>query len=574
MKKVLYFIGLCGLSLLMGACNGKTTDGPTKPVITTSVKNVDETRIMEAADQRMEIEVVIEVESGTVTEALTPILKVDESAVAIYNAAHSAAPAIILPSTAYDLEERAFAIARGGKQSATTLTLVNKGLEENQLYVVPVTIDKMEGSSNWQLAAAPQSFITVKFVPTTQDGSKENPYLIYSRANLESMYGKMKDGDKTYFELKADLDMDGVEWVPLNYASPYTKAIDFNGNNHTLRNFFCDFANYPSFFGVLNGECHDVIFENAKVMAVTDQRLGILGGYCGTGDIKGVVYRTHVQGEADHTPAGNSKYGCGGFFGCLDNGAIYASSADVIVKSTKNNVGGLFGYCGANAQIIDCWTSGTVIGNQRVGGIGGGTSGKDADDPDKVKVINCYSTATIKSSRSLGGIFGFLNHASTAAGDPLTSTPKNHVEKCIAWNEALICNYNFSTEQGEKLDGAINQYSNGAVVGYTSVKNYLIGCLRNPAMDYNKTIFFDYTDMFSLYDQDDASPEKPLVTVTSDAALEAGSKHNFPYHGKAAPAGATITSAAQSLGWSSAVWDFSKDVPTILPNAEVAALAE
>ena len=156
----------------------------------------------------------------------------------------------------------------------------------------------------------------------------------------------------------------------------------------------------------------------------------------------------------------------------------------------------------------------------------------------------------------------------------MTSLPKNHVENCIAWNDALISNYSFTTEEGSIEAGAINQYSNGAVVGYTSVNNYLIGCLRNPAMDYNKTIFFDYTDMFSLYDQDDASPEHPLVVVTSTAATEAGSKHNFPYHGKAAAAGSTLSAAAQSLGWSNDVWDFSGDVPTIRPDAFVAALAE
>ena len=35
------------------------------------------------------------------------------------------------------------------------------------------------------------------------------------------------------------------------------------------------------------------------------------------------------------------------------------------------------------------------------------------------------------------------------------------------------------------------------------------------------------------------------------------------YHGKAAAADATISSVAQSLGWSSDIWDFSSAVPTL-----------
>ncbi|MBP5484076.1 MAG: DUF1735 domain-containing protein [Bacteroidales bacterium] len=569
MKKFFIFTCICGLALLAGACKDNKDVDDTRPAITTSVKNVDQTRILEAVEQTIRIEVVIAVQSGTVTEALTPVLKVDDAAVDKYNAAHAGANATLLPASAYNLEERGFAIARGGKESAVELTIGATGLEVGALYVLPVAIDKMEGSTNWKLAENSTSFITVKLEPTTQDGSKENPYLLYTVQNMESMYGKMKEGATVYFKMMEDIDMKDVEWMPLNYAGPYEKAIDFDGNGHTISNFYCDYANYPSFFGVLNGYCHDVTFVNAKVEAVTDQRIGILAGYCGTGDIRGVVARVHVQGETDHTPAGNSKYGAGGFFGYLSNGAIYASSADVVVKSKKNNVGGLFGYCGPNAQVVDCWTSGTIIGNQRVGGIGGGTDGKDADIPDLVKVINCYSTATVKSSRSLGGIFGFLNHASTTAGDPLTSTPKNHVENCIAWNESIVSNYDFSTELGTIATGTVNQYSNGAVVGYTSVNNYLIGCLRNPAMKYNENIFFDYTDMFSLYDQDDASPTSPLAPQTSTAATEAGSQHNFPYHGKAAAAGKTVSQLAQELGWSADVWDFSKELPTIKPDAKV-----
>ena len=45
------------------------------------------------------------------------------------------------------------------------------------------------------------------------------------------------------------------------------------------------------------------------------------------------------------------------------------------VSSGKNYVGGLFGYDGGKTTVRDCWTAGSVIGNQRVGGICGGLRG-------------------------------------------------------------------------------------------------------------------------------------------------------------------------------------------------------
>ena len=40
-----------------------------------------------------------------------------------------------------------------------------------------------------------------------------------------------------------------------------------------------------------------------------------------------------------------------------------------------------------------------------------------------------------------------------------------------------------------------------------------------------------------------------------------GANYNFPYHGKAAASGKTLSQVAQELGWSSEVWDFSGDYP-------------
>ena len=118
---------------------------------------------------------------------------------------------------------------------------------------------------------------------------------------------------KVYFRLKADIDMTGIDWVPLNFASPYENLIDFDGNGHTISNFTSTFANYPSFFGVLYGSCHDVTFTNAVIESAVGGATGIIASYCGTTNMPGEAHRVHVQGRV--TSPGGNKNGTGGLFG-------------------------------------------------------------------------------------------------------------------------------------------------------------------------------------------------------------------------------------------------------------------
>ena len=48
-----------------------------------------------------------------------------------------------------------------------------------------------------------------------------------------------------------------------------------------------------------------------------------------------------------------------------------------------------------------------------------------------------------------------------------------------------------------------------------------------------------------------------------------GANYNFPYHGKAAAEGKTLSQVAQELGWSSEVWDFSGAYPVHVGQPEL-----
>lgn len=555
MKKIFHITTLAlafASVLFMGSCSkSENGDEGATGLLYTSVPGTDATiKLMEGKSRTLEALVCAQ-EGAAPGATLKITLKVDAEAVDAYNAEHLGANAELLPATAYTFVNNTLLLARYTMTSSVAkLRITANGMEDDQLYVLPIAIDKVEGSSNWDFAQNPVSYITVIQTverPEGGDGSMQFPYELKTADDLVNMNTKLSEGEKVYFKLMNDIDMTGVIWTPLNYASPYEKAIDFDGDGHVIRNFFCDYSSYPSFFGVLNGYCHDVTFENAEIACSADSGCGIIAGYGGTGAIHADAARVHVQGKV--TLTGN-KTGVGGMFGTLGNATIVACSADVQVESGKNFVGGLFGYAKGNAdgcivEISDCWTSGSVKGNQRVGGIGGGTDKTGYN----VKIINCYSTATVEGVFCLGGIGGHFNLDSSA--NPDTNQPNDVFENCIAWNPSIKC--------AEQTAGDKSHYSSGAVVGFTAKMNFLKGCVRRPDIE-----FYEYSDLFSMYDQADASPSSPLVFQVVE-----GASYNYPYHGTAAAAGATIAQVATSLGWNAAIWDLTKDVPTIRPDAPV-----
>ena len=568
MKKTLYII-MCGLTLLFSACkkSGSGGESTMKGVFYTSVaEDASELNLLPGKSKVVDVRVAVyEGQVSDVTLKMT--LKVDPDAVQAYNQEHLGAPAELLPSSAYAFTSNDLMLARYNTASTSAKIRVSAtGLEDNKLYVLPVTIDKVEGTDNWEEAVNHVAYITVVQVntgPEGGDGSMEYPYLLSTVADMKAMRDKLSAEDKIYFRMTNDIDMASVDdWTPLNYASPYEFEIDFDGAGHTINNFHVtDFGSYPSFFGVLYGYCHDVTFTNAVIECGADSGCGILGGYGGTGDKHADVARVHVHGKV--TMKG-SKTGIGGMFGCAGNATIEACSADVDVWSGKNYVGGLVGYS-KKAQISNCWPAGSVRGDQRVGGISGGING-DGD-----AIINCYSVAKLwvyktdpetgepteeKEYGCLRSVGGIVAHANQDKGDAVdTREPGNIVQGCIVWQDEIktrsyVPDVDFSQH---------NYYSSGAIVAFGATHNTYADCYRRADLDFR-----DYCDPFKLFDQENSSPASPLVIPKIE-----GASYYYPYHGKAAPAGATLTQVAQTIGWSSAIWDFSGDVPTIRPDAQV-----
>lgn len=397
------------------------------------------------------------------------------------------------------------------------------------------------------------------------DGTEGNPYQIATATQLNNMRSAFVNMQRIHFRLINDIDMTtwngSNSWTPLNSANPYDYAVDLDGAGHTINNFkVVQNGNACAMFHVLYGEVHDLKFTNAYIeQSSSAGKAAIIASYCGYKDYPAHIYNVDVQGKVKN----NSGHFTGGIAGIADGALIESCSANVHVWSGgKNCVGGILG-CDDNgtssesrvaphpSTIRNCWTSGTIRGAQRVGGIVGGLGGQSATQTTYgSSVINCYSVARVDmneynnadvtlasgGTRSVGGIVGhaLLGQQGSDKSIDENLKPDNHIEGCIAWQTKM-------NEDGSGL----NRYPAGAIVGYTSVFNYLANCWRNPSMEY------DFGGK-SLVDQNDASPTNQLQGVESP--------YYYPYHGKVA-ASSRLSTVAQSIGWSAEVWDFSGDTP-------------
>lgn len=376
-------------------------------------------------------------------------------------------------------------------------------------------------------------------------GTADDPWIIMTADQMKYMADDMLSGETRYFKLGASISMKGIDWKPLNAASPYDKKIDFNGAGYTLSDFKCVSTaeapvSYPSFFGVLYGSCYNVKFTNAVVEA-NAKGVGILGGYGGTTDKPCYVENVHVQGTITSS-AGNNV---GGFFGTAREATIIRSSADVVIDCKGQMNGGLIGAdAGKGVVISDCWTAGSLTSTASIcGGIAGDIVATGSS------ITNCYSTATVTTQFIFGGIVGrAVAGQKSNAKNCTEQNPQNHIENCIAWNDLLKSDFIPEETPAE-------HYSSGIIVGGTAIKNYLKNCWRKADINFIDCPKNAELGTYAPFDQSDADPENPMVKGEGQYA--------FAYHGKAAASGMTLSEVAQAIGWSADIWDFSGDTPKI-----------
>ena len=462
--------------------------------------------------------------------------KANPEAVTAYNEANGTSYEMA-PGASFELVTNEVMLPRYAKASTTAKLKLNaSGLEKDVTYILPLTLDKAKQTDNWAVADTLAAFVLFKLSDYDPygPGTESNPYSIASVDDLKGMGAKLIEGSKVYFKLDADIDMAGVtEWTPACVGSPY-KAFELDGAGHTISNF----KGTTSLFGCVAGKIYDLNVTGVVIENVSGP-VGILASYGGEEGNPVTVDHVHVQGKITNT----QSHGTGGLFGVISEATINACSADIVIVSNKYDSGGIYGYdnspAGKRSMITNCWTSGDITGNRMVGGIAGMLSNKESE----CVISCCYSTAAVHAQFQYGGLVG--NAIKGDKSGNATTVINNHIEKCLAWNQAVY---------SDVADDAVH-YSAGAIVGFTALKNYHVDCYRRFDLDFREC---PGNASNVLVDHANSSPDSPLVEMAESAGA---TNYNFPYHGKAAAEGETASQVAKKLGWDEEIWDLSGALP-------------
>lgn len=362
---------------------------------------------------------------------------------------------------------------------------------------------------------------------STGIGGETNPYLIGDKYQMEAMGSFMVADETTWFKMLDDIDLNGVDWVPLNDQSSSPKKIDFDGCGHTISNLTVGSSNnYPSFFGYLAGRVQNVVFDNATITCgdSKEQSGGVVAGYIGGNSNQGDCSNVTIR-NSSITSGGGSAYVAGlgariGKSGEIRN--CHVINTSVSTATSGSCVGGLLSYIASNstmtisgcsaenvtitagghyagglvAQIVSnnpvtiykCHTTGSInrsSSGRHFGGLVGSIQSAD------VRIANCYSTCSVTGYQFNGGLVGSFFNGGTGtidhcfasgnisdagnSGDGgLVGTVEaagTTITNSIAWNSSIA----------PRRYGDAN-YSSGAVVGRTHPNTNLQNNYRKPGM--------------------------------------------------------------------------------------------
>lgn len=261
------------------------------------------------------------------------------------------------------------------------------------------------------------------------EGTEEKPYLIKNREQLMGLSeltamgmmvpeaeGAKYAGDYSgcYFALGANIDLQGVNWIPIGFyrdssenagevSYPFTGY--FDGNGKTIKNLkltsFAGYNNVGLFGAVTDANIHDLTIMPDSSSIKGNDRTGVVVGYAENSEIRNVTVK-----NADISSTGIS----GGIAGEISGTVIENAVCEKVMIDAKGGseviyAGGIAGVA-SDSVIVDCEVStgtGTTARIQGTGYIGGIVGYQNATN-----VFNTYVTGTIGGyhSTAIGGITG------------------------------------------------------------------------------------------------------------------------------------------------------------------------
>ena len=430
---------------------------------------------------------------------------------------------------------------------------------------------------------------TDKYAGKDDDGTAAHPYLIADKYQMAAMNTLMVADQTTYFKLVDDINLSGVSWTLLNNAEPYNKAVNFDGNGHTISNttepLFYDFNgsisnltvsdanisktshNYATIARIVNtagGSVTNVTVQNSSIAATGKNYAGAFfgtvfqpvaftncvaenvtitsgtkgGGLCGC--IKaGSLTNCHTSGTVTTT-----SYYAGGLIGIMESGVsgdctitnCYSTATVSSTGGTYSRVGGLIGQIERAVSIEKCYATGAVSGT---GHFGGGLIGVVSATDKTVSISKCYATGSVTLPTS-----GNYSHAGGLLGSVAAGTA--NISNCYSTGAITIRRYSggfvgtISASAGSL--SISNSYTTSDISGI-ALADYCGLVLGNNSGTVNSCTGFI---AWNTCDRPFCYPSEAISTTGN-------------YYGTTG----TVTSQAIALGWSSSIWDLTGSVPTL-----------
>ena len=298
-------------------------------------------------------------------------------------------------------------------------------------------------------------------IPLEGSGTKEDPYKITSKEDLEALRDSVNGGntyEDEYFKITDDIDLggEGSPWKPIG-----TKEHPFEGtllgDGHTVSGLHVnnEKADNQGLFGVNGGSIENLTVEgsvtggdNVGGIAGTNTGSGIIkdctanvtvnghdnvGGIAGKNDgtvtdctNKGSVTGTGtnaggITGSNNGTVSGNTNTGsvtgtgtnAGGITGTNNGSAEGNTNSGSVTGGT--NTGGITGTNGTDGTVKDSTNSGSVTGNDNTGGITGSNNGTVSGNTNKGTVTGETNTGGITGTNS-GNAEGNTNKGTVTGG--------------------------------------------------------------------------------------------------------------------------------------------------------------
>lgn len=298
------------------------------------------------------------------------------------------------------------------------------------------------------------------------DGTAENPYIIQTPAELQSMQNDLS----AYYVLANDIDMSGFDFVPIGSSDNLATTAfhgSLDGNGHTIHNLNIDLPSTP-YVGLFAVITAGTTIKNLKFADCTISgaaHTGTLYGCCI--GISGVTTPFDIDNidveRCTVTSSGNNVGGIAGSdifaaVGTLSNCNVVSCA---VFSTSSYHVGGIVGYL-ANAQatnvtVRDCLVDDCHIisGGPYIGGIAGYLANAQAQGyAIKNTVRDCVIEST---SSNVGGIASYLSD-SQAQG----YANENIVENCVITG-------------GNNVGGIVGYLSGGLSQGYVN-ENIVENC--------------------------------------------------------------------------------------------------